>query len=631
MRWLGLSLAICLLAQPALADVNRGVLDLTFVPTGRAQIAVWVERDDGTMMATLALTHAVAVAGIGNRPGALQMNSGFRWPYGRREGVLPVWAHRRAEVDGAKLWKRVIFQKRDSEGYASRTSNDQSVDDYYCLSFDQDNSGRDALDAVTCASIFSSDKGRFITSADVNAGYAEPWEDAQQRGSMRPLDLWSLYPPRRDVSRCTGASSCYDHPDVDAFKSHAVEVMPELDAITRATPAGEQLTKWQFSIPADWDTTAGYTLFIEANVEGDYNPSFDDKTFKTPKTPAAKWDSWAISYGYAYRGQPSIVFAVPFRIDTPNETSSNTPAGYGDLEGATGELKPMTSAITDDPSGARGSGADRLLSMAGGRATVKFSQSDPCSLPVPPPECGMTCLDNPEICGDLICGEGGTCQSVCSVQQQIPQVQNLEVREYPEANYAHMWGVLSFVVPPMSRPYGGFDVAVRPLGGEWKQASTHDAIEKLLPVALNVCADPGDPMRNRCPDLRGGEQLSFDLTELRQNTDYEVRIIIRDGLCNVSGDTAIATFRTPARVFTTVSPCFIATATYGSPLAQEIGVLRTFRDRYLAPHAPGRALIALYYGHGPKLASWVATRPWLRSLTRTVLDPVVDVVDWWLH
>jgi hypothetical protein len=582
-------------------------------------------------MATLALTHAVAVAGIGNRPGALQMNSGFRWPYGRREGVLPVWAHRRASMPGAKLWQRVIFQNRNSEGFASRTSSDQSVDDYYCLSFDQETSGRDALDAVTCASVFSSDKGRFIVDRDVNNGYAEPWEDAQQRGSMRRLDKWSLYPPRRDVARCT-AAGCYDHPDVDQFKSHALEVMPELDAITRATPAGEQFTKWSFSVPGDWDPSRGYKLYIEANVEGDYNPTFTSSVYKTPSNPDSAWDSWAISYGYPYRGQPSVVFEIPFRIDTPNEATANTPAGYGDLEGANGNLNPMTSAITDNPNAARGSGADRLLSMAGVRATLKFLQTDPCALDMPPPECGMTCLDNPTICGEsLVCGADGTCQSVCAAQTAPPKVDALEVSEYPEATRAHMWSVLRFVVPHMDRPIGGFDVAVRARGGEWEQAFTHDLVEELLPVALDVCTDPNDLMRNRCPDLQGGEALSFDLTGLRQGTDYDVRVIVRDGLCNQSSEEAIASFRTPERVFTTVSPCFIATATYGSPLAQEIGALRAFRDRYLASHAPGRALIALYYEHGPELASWVRREPWLRSATRAILDPVVHVVEWWLR
>ena len=135
--------------------------------TERAQIAIWVEDAEGTFLETVALTSSVALRGVGNRPGALQMNSGFRWPYGRREGMLPVWAHRRASAPGAELFPMVIFQDRSSEGFASRTSVDASPDSYFCLSFDQDTTTREALDAVTCASVFNSDKGRFVTSDDV--------------------------------------------------------------------------------------------------------------------------------------------------------------------------------------------------------------------------------------------------------------------------------------------------------------------------------------------------------------------------------------------------------------------------------------------------------------------------------
>src|SRR5262245_31555755 len=109
------------------APVTLGVLELHFTPTKYAQLALWIERADGEFVSTVRLTEAVAVRGIGNRPGASQMNSGFRWPYGRREGALPVWATRRASAPDAKLWKRVIFQNRTYEGLASRTSNDQSA------------------------------------------------------------------------------------------------------------------------------------------------------------------------------------------------------------------------------------------------------------------------------------------------------------------------------------------------------------------------------------------------------------------------------------------------------------------------------------------------------------------------
>jgi hypothetical protein len=126
-------------------------------------------------MGTLRLTEAVARRGIGNRPGATQMNSGFHWPYGRREGVLPGVGASARRGSGGGAFQRVIFQDRLSEGYASRTSNDQSRDEYFCLSFNTATTTRDALDAVSCASLFNSDKGRYVTNGDMQAGYAEPF------------------------------------------------------------------------------------------------------------------------------------------------------------------------------------------------------------------------------------------------------------------------------------------------------------------------------------------------------------------------------------------------------------------------------------------------------------------------
>ena len=77
----------------------------------------------------------------------------------------------------------MIFQDRLSEGYATQNSRDQSPDSYFCLSFTQANAGRDALDAVTCASVFFSDKGRYVTQRDVETSYAEPFESAPGVGS----------------------------------------------------------------------------------------------------------------------------------------------------------------------------------------------------------------------------------------------------------------------------------------------------------------------------------------------------------------------------------------------------------------------------------------------------------------
>src|SRR3954454_18677552 len=137
-------------AQPA--DLTRTVV-YRFTPTARVQMALWLESLDGTRVATLALTEATATRGIGNRPGASQMNSGYHWPYGRREGVLPVWAHRRAAAPGAVTFPRIIFQKRP-EGFASRTCEDSTRDSYFCLSFTAESTRREGLDAISCASVF---------------------------------------------------------------------------------------------------------------------------------------------------------------------------------------------------------------------------------------------------------------------------------------------------------------------------------------------------------------------------------------------------------------------------------------------------------------------------------------------
>jgi hypothetical protein len=144
-------------ASSAAAQARR--VEVRFTPTARAQLAVWIESADESRFATLRLTQSVAYYGIGNRPGALQMNSGFRWPFGRREGVLPVWAHRRV-ARGGRPFSRVIFNGRYSEGNASSAGSAaeprNTPDDYFCLSFQRERSGRDALDAVSCASRFMS-------------------------------------------------------------------------------------------------------------------------------------------------------------------------------------------------------------------------------------------------------------------------------------------------------------------------------------------------------------------------------------------------------------------------------------------------------------------------------------------
>ena len=343
----------------ASAQVAERIAVFRFVPTQRAQIAIWIESQDGSRFATVRLTDATCRRGIGNRPGASQMNSGWHWPYGRREGVLPVWAHRRAAAPGATLFARVIFQNRP-EGWASRIVEDSSPDQYYCLSFNAESSRRDGLDAISCPSRFNSDKGRFMTATDAGNGYSEPIEEAGT-GMLRRLDATSLYPPRSDVVRCTG-TACLDSADVSMYAAEARRVLPDLDAISMATPAGDLPSAIAFSIPSDWPD-GDYFAYLEINTEGDYNASHNDTLYPTPSKPMDAWDSWAQAYGYPYRGQPSVVFRVAIRLGTTDGASTREAFGIGSLTGhgpQGGQIRAIDAAITDDPTMAPGSGIDRL-------------------------------------------------------------------------------------------------------------------------------------------------------------------------------------------------------------------------------------------------------------------------------
>jgi hypothetical protein len=65
--------------------------------------------------------------------------------------------------------------------------------------------------------------------------------------------------------------------------------------------------------------------------------------------------------------------------------------------------------------------------------------------------------------------------------------------------------------------------------------------------------------------------------------------------------------------------CFIATAACGSADAPLVQTLRAFRDDALSRRPAGRIVIATYEFLSPRPARFLATRPFLRRLTRVLL------------
>ena len=74
--------------------------------------------------------------------------------------------------------------------------------------------------------------------------------------------------------------------------------------------------------------------------------------------------------------------------------------------------------------------------------------------------------------------------------------------------------------------------------------------------------------------------------------------------------------------------CFIATAAYGTPTAEQLDVLREFRDIVLLESTAGSQFVALYYQLSPPVADFISESSFLRTLVRELLvDPIVWVVE----
>jgi hypothetical protein len=81
------------------------------------------------------------------------------------------------------------------------------------------------------------------------------------------------------------------------------------------------------------------------------------------------------------------------------------------------------------------------------------------------------------------------------------------------------------------------------------------------------------------------------------------------------------------QVVQTSSGCFIATAAYGRPSAEQLDVLRGFRDGILLESNAGSQFVDLYYRLSPPIADFMSGNSFLRTVVRELLvDPMVWVV-----
>jgi hypothetical protein len=117
------------------------------------------------------------------------------------------------------------------------------------------------------------------------------------------------------------------------------------------------------------------------------------------------------------------------------------------------------------------------------------------------------------------------------------------------------------------------------------------------------------------------------LTELDSGTIYDFKAQLKYDEVVIEGTTLQFTTDTPSDPPPSEG-CFIATAAYGTPTAEQIDVLRDFRDTVLLKSIIGSQFIDLYYRFSPPVADFIAGNEILRTLVRELMiDPIVCAVE----
>jgi hypothetical protein len=527
--------ALLALLVPSAALAEEGVckiVDLDFQPQELAtassikspsQIVAWIEDPAGNYVDTVFITAQTGTYGLGNRPGRADFNSGPKWPYGRRTMVFPVWAHRHG-----LQFDEVVFQNGD-ESNLSHPFNESSRELRFCRPISP-TIDKQLWDAGTCASAVFTDKGVLSQTAK------------------------SLYPPRTDVVRSTP-----DHPSVEMFA-----MLNPFDAVSQATPPNDVPAEITWFAP-DSLPEGEYVMFVEVSREFDHNATYTEAARPSPM--GIPWSE----YGAPFRGQPSIVYKVPFNLSRVARTTSLALdyVGYGDPDGVDGNLRAPDSTIS---TGIAGSGAERFAILMDNatpyRVRVKaFTEVDPIKPAAP-------------------------------ARLEVDDVDTQSAK-------------VSFIAPGDDDMTGKVRrYEIRYIAGK---TMTEDSFASGIELKPQITIG------------EGGEKLTFPITGLLNGTTYTVGIRAFDD-CQNKGPLAFLTFETPERLTGEVDWCFVATAAYGSTMANDVEMLRRFRDVFLERTVLGELAVEAYYTFGPAVAGVVGESELLRATARAVLDPIVSTV-----
>jgi len=185
-------------------------------------------------------------------------------------------------------------------------------------------------------------------------------------------------------------------------------------------------------------------------------------------------------------------------------------------------------------------------------------------------------------------------------------------------------GVASFTL--------SFDGAAAPVGsyetGPWR-------VTAITPFTARARA--GETLETPFLSLLQGTSVSWSVTDPRigeidengwftgRNSGFTRVVLSIDGTpVDISGNIRVLPpYSSPSESSGDSGGCFIATAAYGTDMADDVILLRRFRDEVLLGNAAGRVFVHAYYKYSPPVADFIRDHEPMKTAVRVLLKPLI--------